>query len=268
MLSIKDPLRSEVCATQSLHLSFFLNRICVTSHSVSPRDLWLCVLFLLYDDLLLFRNVFTPGNLRRDEMVMALATLLAACSTTTAWMVTPGSARLVARRTQSLLLMAAYDDEGGMVKEIAEGGLTLEQVKASYGAEGPKLSDAKAAKLVLPAPKFNIDKMDMSSTDADFELSCSSMGDAEVIIEIDPMMNTYEDYFYGLTKDSHPSFKIATEESSPIEGRMQRRGSSPEVVKLKCVPNGASGDFAAFLCFILENEPDFSKFYKITCKCY
>lgn len=223
----------------------------------------------------MFRTVFTPalnaGNLggsRRDEMVRALATLLAACSTTTAWMVTPGSARLVARRTQSLLLMAAYDDEGGMVKEIAEGGLTLEQVKASYGAEGPKLSDAKAAKLVLPAPKFNIDKMDMSSTDADFELSCSSMGDAEVIIEIDPMMNTYEDYFYGLTKDSHPSFKIAAEESSPIEGRMQRRGSSPEVVKLKCVPNGASGDFAAFLCFILENEPDFSKFYKITCKCY
>lgn len=155
-----------------------------------------------------------------------------------------------------------------MVKEIAEGGLTLEQVKASYGAEGPKLSEAKAAKLVLPAPKFNIDKMDMSSTDADFELSCSSMGDAEVVIEIDPMMNTYEDYFYGLTKDSHPSFKIAAEESSPIEGRMQRRGSSPEVVKLKCVPNGASGDFVAFLCFILENEPDFSKFYKITCKCY
>ena len=32
-----------------------------------------------------------------------------------------------------------FDDEGGMIKEIEEGGMTLEQVKASYGASGPEL---------------------------------------------------------------------------------------------------------------------------------
>jgi len=184
---------------------------------------------------------------------------------------------LAASQTAALVLLTApraprvarvrmqFDEEGGMVKEISEGGMSLEEVRANAGKETASLPAEKAEKLVLKEPEWNVAKMEVSATDEDFELSCNSMSDTEVVITIDPMMNTYEDYFYGLTADSHPSFKVVSEESSPIEGRMQRRGGDAEEVKIKCDPNGQSGEFVAYLCFILENEPDFSKFYKITC---
>ena len=79
-------------------------------------------------------------------------------------------------------------------------------------------------------------------------------------------MNTIEAYFYGLTADSHQAFSISHEESSPIEGRMQRRGGEPEVVKIKCDPNGQTGELQAYLCFILDEEPMYSKYYGITVK--
>jgi hypothetical protein len=62
-------------------------------------------------------------------------------------------------------VLMQFDEEGGMVKGIAEGGMSLEDVIASYGAEGPKLSDEKQALCVLKEPEFNVVKMDMSSTD-------------------------------------------------------------------------------------------------------
>ena len=123
----------------------------------------------------------------------------------------------------------------------------------------------KAAKLVLKEAEWNVEKMAVSATDVDYEIECSSMDFNEVIVEVAPSMNTFEDYFYGLTADSHQSFTIVAGESSPIEGRMQRRGGEPEVIKIKCEPNGQSGTFVAHLCFILENEPMYSKFYSITC---
>ena len=58
---------------------------------------------------------------------------------------------------------------------------------------------------VLKAPEWNVAKMAVSATDEDFEISCSSMDDAELTIDVDPMMNTFEDYFFGLTADSHPA---------------------------------------------------------------
>ena len=79
------------------------------------------------------------------------------------------------------------------------------------------------------------------------------------------MMNTYEEYFYGLTPDSHPSFQIVSGESDPIEGKMQRRGGEPVAIKLKCDPNGQTGEFVAYLCFILPEEKGFSKFFQIKC---
>ena len=112
----------------------------------------------------------------------------------------------------------------------------------------------KAARLILKEPEWNVAKMAVSSTDEDYELSCASSVDTEVVIEIPPSMNTFEDYFYGLTADSHPSFSIVAEESSPLEGRMKRRGGEPETVKIKCDPNGATGEFVAHLCFILQCE--------------
>ncbi len=172
----------------------------------------------------------------------------------------------VAPASRASLVRMQFDEEGGMVKEIEEGGMTLEQVRASYGAEAPKLDDAKAALLVLKEPEWNVNKMAVSATDEDFVLECSSMGDSEVVIEVEPFMNTIEEYCFGFTADSDPKFSIVHEESSPIEGRMQRRGGEPEVVKVKFDPNGASGEFVAHLCFILPEENMYSKFYSITAK--
>ena len=37
-------------------------------------------------------------------------------------------------------------------------------------------------------------------------------------------------------------------------------------IKLQFTPNGAVGEFDAYLCFVLPEESGFSKFYKITGK--
>jgi hypothetical protein len=158
-----------------------------------------------------------------------------------------------------------FDDEGGMVKGIEQGGMSLEDLTSMIGQAEATLPEDKAAKLVLKEPEWNVEKMEVSATDQDFELQCSSMDSTEVVISIPPTMNTFEDYFYGLTADSDQRFSIVAAESSPIEGRMQRRGGEPEVVKIKFDPSGTSGEFEAHLCFILENEPMYSKFYSIKC---
>ena len=157
-------------------------------------------------------------------------------ATTATALVLPATPRMgMAVRARPVM---QFDDEGGMIKEIEEGGMTLEQVKASYGASGPELPADKAARVVLKEAEWNVEKMAVSATDADFEATISSQLDTEFVIEIPPPMNTIESYFYGLTADSHQAFSISHEESSPIEGRMQRRGGEPEVVKIKCDPNG------------------------------
>ena len=74
-----------------------------------------------------------------------------------------------------------FDDEGGMIKEIEEGGMTLEQVKASYGASGPELPADKAARVVLKEAEWNVEKMAVSATDADFEATISSQLDLSLI---------------------------------------------------------------------------------------
>ena len=51
-------------------------------------------------------------------------------------------------------LAMQFDEEGGMVKEIEEGGMSFEDVMAGVGAEGPKLPAEKAAKLVLKEPEW------------------------------------------------------------------------------------------------------------------
>ena len=43
-----------------------------------------------------------------------------------------------------------------MVKGIEEGGMSLEDIRASYGAEGPKLSPASQALCVLKEPEWNV----------------------------------------------------------------------------------------------------------------
>jgi hypothetical protein len=36
-------------------------------------------------------------------------------------------------------------------------------------------------------------------------------------------------------------------------------------IKVKCDPNGQTGEFVAYLCFILPEEKGFSKFFEIKC---
>ena len=74
-----------------------------------------------------------------------------------------------------------------------------------------------------------------------------------------------QDYFFGLTADSDSRFKIDMSQSSPFEGRTARKGGEPTEIMIKCDPQGADGVYVAHLCFILPEEPTFSKFYKITC---
>ena len=109
-------------------------------------------------------------------------------------------------------------------------------------------------------------KLAMSQTDEDFVMECACMDDAEMYVDIEPMFNQYVEYFYGFTADSDPKISIDYDISSAIEGTMARRGGTRTAIKLKFEPNGASGEFVAYLCFILPEESDFSKFYKITGK--
>uniref|UniRef100_A0A7S0Q028 Uncharacterized protein n=1 Tax=Coccolithus braarudii TaxID=221442 RepID=A0A7S0Q028_9EUKA len=171
---------------------------------------------------------------------------------------------VVPSRACTVRMANPIDDEGNSVQG-SERGVSFEEYVAGLGQEAT-LDAAKQAMLVLKEPEWNLAKMAVSATDEDFEISCSSMDYAEITIEVPPMMNTYEDYFYGLTADSHTSFKIEQDRSDPIEGRMQRRGGDPTAILLKCDPNGQSGEFVANLCFILPEEKGFSKYFQITCK--
>ena len=49
-----------------------------------------------------------------------------------------------------------------MVKGIAEGGQSFEEVMASYGEAAPTLSAENQALCVLKDPEWNVEKMDVS----------------------------------------------------------------------------------------------------------
>lgn len=161
---------------------------------------------------------------------------------------------------------ATRDPEGNSVQEADTSETkTWDQLMAEAGQEEAKLSPEQQAQCVLPAESWKVEKMAMSNTDEDFEIQCASMDYATICVSIEPQMNTYQDYFFGLTADSDPKFKIDMSQSSPFEGRTARKGGEPTDVMIKCDPNGATGTFVAHLCYILPEEPTFSKFYKITC---
>ena len=118
------------------------------------------------------------------------------------------------------------------------------------------------------------------------ECDLETMGfgaEAEMHIDVQPMFLTKTPYFYGLTADSDPKITIDHAFSSNIEGDMNAKdhssrmaaslgsmergaGTGPTSIKIKFQPAGASGEFTAYLCFILPEEKSFSKFYKITGK--
>ena len=158
--------------------------------------------------------------------------MLSLCATAGSGFVPPSAVLKVPQAAESVVRTSLgpfmqFDEEGGMVKSIEEGGMTLEQVRAAYGAEGPKLSAEKQALCVLKEPEWNVNKMAVSATDEDFVLQTSSMGDAVCEIVVEPPFNTYEDYVVGFTAESSDKISIVHEESSDIEGRTDRRGGEP-----------------------------------------
>lgn len=55
-------------------------------------------------------------------------------------------------------------------------------------------------------------------------------------IEVKPVCTTFEDYYAGFSKDSHPSFSVA-----PAIGRVHRRGGEATLLTITCDPKGQSG---------------------------
>jgi len=102
---------------------------------------------------------------------------------------------------------------------------------------------------------------DIKMTDMDFNMVVDSTTAKGINIDVRPVMMTYEEFYCGLTRDSHPSFSV-----SPVSGKMEKRGGAPTTVTVTCKPNGASGELCAWLCFILPDEKAFSTYYKITAK--
>lgn len=156
------------------------------------------------------------------------------------------------------------DDEGNSVQGIEANAVSFADYVAGLDAPGPALPAEKAALIVLPEPSWKVSMMAVSDVDEVIELQCAAMDYTETAIDIEPMMNTYQDYFFGLTADSHASFTIDYDRSSPIEGTMGRRGGEPLTIIVKCDTNGQVGEFVAHVGCILPDEPDFNKFYKIT----
>jgi len=143
--------------------------------------------------------------------------------------------------------------------------------KGKYSSQSMVLPAEKQELLVLPEESFSITKMEMSQTDEDFEMACAPGGEAEMVIEIEPMFLTKTEYFYGFTADSDPKISIDREVSSHIEGEMAAKGHKEQdeeettKIKLKFNPDSA-GESVAYLCFMFPTEKMFSKFYKITGK--
>ena len=78
------------------------------------------------------------------------------------------------------------------------------QLIAEAGQEEAKLSPEQQAQCVLPAESWKAEKMAMSNTDEDRRFS--ALPDyATICVSIEPQMNTYQDYFFGLTADSVPN---------------------------------------------------------------
>jgi hypothetical protein len=156
------------------------------------------------------------------------------------------------------------DDEGNSVQGIEKEAVSFADYVAGLDAPEPTLPAEKAALIVLPEPSWKVSIMAVSDIDLAIELECAAMDYTETMIEIEPMMNTFQEYFFGFTADSHASFSIDHDRSSPMEGTMGRRGNDPLEIFVKCDTNGQVGEFVAHVGCILPEEPDFSKFYKVT----
>lgn len=102
-----------------------------------------------------------------------------------------------------------------------------------------------------------------SVPDEKVEIDVAASGSGkELLLSVKPVCMTFEDYFAGFSKDSHPSFSV-----QPETGRMDRRGGEVTELTVKCEPNGQAGTFEGDL--VINLPEDNSKIcYKITAKSF
>lgn len=102
-----------------------------------------------------------------------------------------------------------------------------------------------------------------SVPDFEVEFRVSSIGKGiEHKIDVKPVCMTYEDYYAGFSKDSHPSLSVA-----PATGRMDRRGGEISQLTIFCNPKGRGGTLTGDLVIILPE--DNSKIcYKVTAESF
>jgi len=175
-------------------------------------------------------------------------------------------------------------EEGSELDKLAKGIAYTDGIKGSQvdpdrkKSTGPELAGAldsdpdiympdveeiesDASQFVLPEPKWNVNKMEVSATDDEFEISCGATDTKSLVVEVKPVCMTFENFFCGFTPDSHPAFSV-----TPSTGTLERRNGPPTGLTVTCNPQGASGELVGHLCVILPDEKDFSTFYKITCR--
>jgi hypothetical protein len=89
-----------------------------------------------------------------------------------------------------------------------------------------------------------------SVPDGEFEMRVFASASAmEQPLMVAPICMTFEDYYAGFSKDSHPSLSV-----SPAVGRMDRRGGEPTELIVTCDPRGQSGTFSGDLVINLPED--------------
>jgi len=104
---------------------------------------------------------------------------------------------------------------------------------------------------------------DIKMTDLDFEMTVDSTLKKTMTIDVRPVMMTYEEFYCGFTKDSHPGFSC-----TPSSGKMEKRGGTNTQIDVTIDPKGQSGELKGTLCFILPEEKAFSTYYEIVAKSF
>lgn len=82
----------------------------------------------------------------------------------------------------------------------------------------------------------------------DINVAASSSG-TEMVINVDPICMTFEDFYAAFAPGSHPSFSV-----TPSTGRMDRRGGESTPMTIKCTPNGQAGSFTGDLVINLPED--------------
>lgn len=70
-----------------------------------------------------------------------------------------------------------------------------------------------------------------------------------MIVNVEPVCMTFEDFYAAFSNDSHPSFSVF-----PQTGRMDRRGGEPSPLTIRCDPNGQAGTFNGDLVINLPED--------------